>query len=73
MEVNQSVFTGYLFNQLALGNASVITLGNIARLNEEALDLYNKEYLDEVEIKSLKDIIMSCNILYNRTDTQKSF
>lgn len=62
-------FSEYLFNQLILGNASVITSENISKLNNIALEIYNKqEKLTEFEVNSLKNIIMSCNILYNRTD-----
>ena len=56
------------FNQLAVGNASVITVSNIGKLNQRALELYEKEELTKEEIEDLKYIIMSCNILYNRTD-----
>lgn len=61
-------FSEYLFNQLILGNASVITSDNILKLNNLALELYSKSELNNSEIKALKEIIMSCNILYNRTD-----
>ena len=56
------------FNQLAVGNASLITVSNIGKLNQRALELYEKEELTKEEIEDLKYIIMSCNILYNRTD-----
>ena len=56
------------FNELCLGNGSVINDSNISRLNEIGLDLYNKLELNSDEIISLKYLIMSCNILYNRTD-----
>lgn len=61
-------FTNYFFDELIHGNASVITSKNISKLNEIALDIYRKEELNSEEIKSLREIIMSCNILYNRTD-----
>ena len=56
------------FNQLVVGNASVITSENIRLLNQTALDLYSKQNLTEEEVDVLKHLIMSCNILYNRTD-----
>lgn len=56
------------FDQLLLGNASVITSDNIKFLNERALNLYNVTNLNDNQIEELKQIIMSCNILYNRTD-----
>lgn len=57
-----------LFEQLAMGNGSVITSQNIQRLNQRALELYQQQELSAEEIEELKYIIMSCNILYNRTD-----
>lgn len=57
-----------LFNELCLGNGSVVNDSNINRLNEIALDIYNKSELNSDEIETLKYLIMSCNILYNRTD-----
>ena len=61
-------FIDYFFNQLLLGNASVITSDNISNLNQTALEIYEKKELDKDEINCLKQIVMSCNILYNRTD-----
>ena len=56
------------FEELLAGNGSVITSENIKFLNERALVLYNQQELSETEILELKELIMSCNILYNRTD-----
>lgn len=56
------------FNQLCKGNGSVINDSNICRLNKIGLDLYNKPELNSDEVIALKYLIMSCNILYNRTD-----
>ena len=56
------------FNQLCQGNGSVINDSNIKRLNTIGLDLYNKPVLTADEVTALKYLIMSCNILYNRTD-----
>lgn len=56
------------FNQLLLGNASVITSENIKMINDKALELYNSSTLNCNQIDELKHLIMSCNILYNRTD-----
>ena len=57
-----------LFNELCLCNGSVINDSNINRLNKIAIDIYNKSELSSDEIETLKYLIMSCNILYNRTD-----
>ena len=57
-----------LFDQLCLGNGSIINDSNINRLNKIAMDIYNKSELSSDEIEILKYLIMSCNILYNRTD-----
>ena len=56
------------FNQLSIGNGSVITDENRIMINDLAISLYNKPELNSSEIEQLKYIIMSCNILYNRTD-----
>lgn len=55
---------------LTLGNPSVINSENTNILNQIALDLYNKPELNQDEIEDLKNIIMSCNILYNMTDME---
>ena len=52
----------YLHN-LLIGNGSVITSENTLAMNQLALDLYNKSELNELEVKQLQAIIMSCNIL----------
>ena len=61
-------FIETFFNELCLGNGSVINDSNIKELNKIGLDLYNKSELNSDEIITLKYLIMSCNILYNRTD-----
>ena len=57
-----------LFNELCKGNGSVVNDSNINVLNKIGLDIYNKSVLNQDEIETLKYLIMSCNILYNRTD-----
>ena len=57
-----------IFNQLLLGNGSIITSENIRFLNSRAMELYNSEELNQNQIQELKELLMSCNILYNRTD-----
>ena len=61
-------FLKYFLDQLLVGNASVIISENILRLNKIALEIYEIEELNKVQVEILKHIIMSCNILYNRTD-----
>lgn len=68
MEVNDAIFIDDLFDNLMMGNASVITSDNIKRLNDIALELYSIPELNNACISSLKKIIMICNVLYNRTD-----
>jgi NAD-dependent DNA ligase len=65
-----NLFVSSFFDSLAIGNASVITSENIKKLNKIALCIYQKSYLSEEEQITLKLIIMSCNILYNRTDME---
>ena len=57
-----------IFDNIMLGNASVLTSDNIYQLNNIALELYNKKILDSNDQETLKKIIMICNVLYNRTD-----
>ena len=67
--MNDIEFVNYYLNSLLAGNASVIIDSNNARLNQLALDLYNRNTnltVEEQEI--LKKIVLICNILYNRTD-----
>ena len=56
------------FNNLCSGNGSIVNSSNINKLNEIGLNIYNKSNLNKDEIETLKYLIMSCNILYNRTD-----
>lgn len=58
----------YLFDRLMIGDASVLTIDNINYLNQEALSLYNIDQLSPEKVEELKQIIMICNVLYNRTD-----
>lgn len=47
------------FNQLSIGNGSVITDENRIMINDLAINLYNKPELNSSEIEQLKYIIMS--------------
>ncbi len=68
MNTDLEFITSYL-ESLLVGNPSVITSDNNARLNNIALELYNKNAnLDSIELETLKKIIFICNIIYNRTD-----
>ena len=68
MNTDLEFITNYL-ESLLVGNPSVITSDNNARLNNIALELYNKNAnLNSVELETLKKIIFICNIIYNRTD-----
>ena len=58
----------YIFEQIMLGNASVIVSENIKVLNDQAMELYEIPQLDQQQVECLKKIVMICNILYNRTD-----
>lgn len=58
-------------NTLMSGNPSIITDQNNARINDIALRLYEKQKsinLNKEEQDILKNIILICNIIYNRTD-----
>ena len=57
-----------IFQQLLLGNSSVITSDVIKMINTTALELYNVPKLNKDQLEKLKTIILICNVLYNRTD-----
>lgn len=57
-----------IYDSLLVGDGSIITSDNIGQLNDIAMSIYEKPQLDSTDIDILKKIIMSCNILYNRTD-----
>jgi len=57
-----------IFDALMVGNSSVVVPANIQYLNDTALELYNTPVLNNEQIETLKEIIMICNVLYNRTD-----
>lgn len=60
----------FLFDRLMIGDGSVVTIENIKKINDIALDLYNIPALNKDQIEDLRKIIMICNLLYNRTDMQ---
>lgn len=57
-----------IFNQLINSNISVITPEVYKLLSSEAVYLEKLPKHDETQIRSMKFLIMICNILYNRTD-----
>ena len=57
-----------MFKAIMVGDASVITIGNIQLLNDMALYLYNIPQLDPGQVDTLKKIIMISNALCNRSD-----
>ena len=57
-----------IFLKTMSGSSLALLSENVALLNKFANDLYVKDKLDEVEVDTLKKIIMICNVLYNRTD-----
>ena len=57
-----------IFEELIKSNISVLTPEVTKLLSEEAVYLEKLQYPDETHIRSMKYLIMICNILYNRTD-----
>ena len=57
-----------IFEELIKSNISVLTPEVSRMLSEEAVYLEKLQYPDETHIRSMKYLIMICNILYNRTD-----
>ena len=57
-----------IFLKTMSGSSLALLSDNVALLNKVANDLYVKDKLNEVEVDTLKKIIMICNVLYNRTD-----
>ena len=55
-----------MFKAIMVGDASVITIGNIQLLNDMALYLYNILLLDPGQVDKLQTLIMLSNFLYNR-------
>lgn len=70
--MNNDFVTKFL-NDLALGNGSIINIQNAKVINDMALELYSKPILNAEEQDTLKKIIMICNIIYNRTDSETPF
>lgn len=61
-----------IFEELCKGNSSILTLDNVKFISSTALYLYDKSRskskLNADEIDTLKNLIMICNLTYNRTD-----
>ena len=57
-----------VFEELIKSNISILTPEVSRLLSEEAVYLEKLQYPDETHIRSMKYLIMICNILYNRTD-----
>ena len=57
-----------IFEELIKSNISVLTPEVSRLLSEEAVYLEKLQYPDETHVRSMKYLIMICNILYNRTD-----
>ena len=64
------LFIHQMLNQIMLGNGSVIVSENINRMNDIAMQIYAKRegQLTDQEVSTLKELLMICNVLYNRTD-----
>lgn len=68
--MNDKDFVKDYLDNLLVGNAGIITSSNNARINDIALNLYNIQNLNVEQQEILKNIIMICNIIYNRTDME---
>ena len=68
--MSNSAFIQEFFDNIMHGNAGYITGDNISKLNEEAMRIYNlrSTTLGQEDVAILKQILMICNVLYNRTD-----
>ena len=68
--INRAEFIQDFFNNIMHGNAGYITKENIVLLNEEAMRIFElrNQTLSEEDVNILKQILMICNVLYNRTD-----
>lgn len=64
------LFIHQMLDQIMLGNGSVIVPENINRMNDIAMQIYAKRegQLSDQEVSTLKELLMICNVLYNRTD-----
>lgn len=60
-----------ILDKLLSGDISIITSDNIKLINDAAINIYQLQHqLLQSDIVALKNIILICNILYNRTDTR---
>lgn len=66
--MNFNQFINEILDSLLVGNASVININSTSVINQEASRIYSIPELNQDDILELKNIIMICNILYNRTD-----
>lgn len=61
-----------IFDELCKGNSSVLTFENINFISDTAMYLYNKvkdiSSCSQEDINSLKQLILICNVTYNRMD-----
>lgn len=59
-----------MFDNIMCGNSSYITGEYVRTLNEEAMRIFDHrdQQLSYSEIAELREIIMICNVVYNRTD-----
>ena len=67
-DVDESVKLKQIFDQLLLGNITVLTPEVKHQLSADAVYLHSLETHDNVQVECMRYLIMICNVLYNRTD-----
>lgn len=69
--LTDKIFVETLFKgHLLVGDPTVITDNNIKALNAIAMRIYNIPELNSDDIECLKYLLLTCNLLYNRTDLE---
>ena len=67
-DVDESVKLKSIFDQLLLGNISILTPEVRHELSEDAVRYQSLQSHDNVQIECMRYLLLICNILYNRTD-----
>ena len=61
-----------IFDELCKGNISILTPENTMYISNSAVNMYEKCKanidFNQIEVETLKVLVMICNLLYNRTD-----
>ena len=68
IDIDENKNLKFIFDQLLLGNITVITPEVRQELSTDAVHYQSMQIHDKVQIECMRYLVMICNILYNRTD-----